>query len=235
MASVLVSPGGPALLDVGPAPLVDAHLGDGDAVEREVDLSVAGPGEPVTAAVAGPYRDRCRAVVAGEGGGRAEAVDARDLADELGGGERAAAGQGEQGRREVGDEAGDLALEGVDGRPSARGPGPTRSLAMRARPCPAMPARRSARPSTTPVRSSDRGRAAPRCPGRGGASGGAGWAASARPRGRPGGRRAGAARARARRAARPAGPARGAPPGRPRARRWGRSCRARAPSGGRRP
>jgi hypothetical protein len=43
-----------------------------------------------------------------------EPCDAGDLADQLGGGQHAAAVFGQQPRREVRDELGQLALEGVD-------------------------------------------------------------------------------------------------------------------------
>src|SRR5207249_10870118 len=57
---------------------------------------------------------RCRAVVTGERGLRVEARDAGRLADQLGRRERTAAGQRQQIRTEALDQAGDLALEGVD-------------------------------------------------------------------------------------------------------------------------
>jgi hypothetical protein len=105
---------GSSVLEVSLAWALALELGDRDPMEPHVELSVARAAEPVALVVGGPDRDRCRAVVAGKGGGRAEAADAGRLADELGRGERAAADQGEQRRREDSHESADLALEGVD-------------------------------------------------------------------------------------------------------------------------
>ena len=52
--------------------------------------------------------------MAGEGRRRAEAADARGLAHELGRGQRPAALERQQRRREGGDQAGELALQAVD-------------------------------------------------------------------------------------------------------------------------
>ena len=89
--------------------------------------------------VARPDRHRGGAVVAGEGRLRAEAADARRLADELGGGERAAAGRasrrrGERRPRGGRSRARGASMVGVSSRIRA-----TRSRAMRAT-APASPA-----------------------------------------------------------------------------------------------
>ena len=89
---------------------VAARAGDGDAVDGGVDLAVAAAVEPVAVGVARADRDRRDAGGAGELGLAAEALGAGDLADELGGGQRPEAGLGEQLRRELRDELGDLAL-----------------------------------------------------------------------------------------------------------------------------
>jgi hypothetical protein len=72
------------LLVVGLAEAVHTDLGDGDAVDRGVELSVAGAGEAdASGGVAGPDRDRGDAGVAGERGLGFAPADARGLADEL--------------------------------------------------------------------------------------------------------------------------------------------------------
>ena len=103
------------MLKVRAAAVVDPKLGDGDPVEREVDLAIAAPAQAEAGDVARPDRYRRRAIVAGERLLGAEAADPGRLADDLGGGQRSAAGQAEQGRRERGDQGLDLALERPDG------------------------------------------------------------------------------------------------------------------------
>ena len=75
-----------------------------------VDLAVAAAVEAVAVGLAGADRDRGDAGGAGELGVGGEAAGAGDLADELGRGQRPEAGLGEQLRRDLGDELGDLAL-----------------------------------------------------------------------------------------------------------------------------
>src|SRR4051794_19736837 len=72
-------------VEVGAGLGVAAGAGDGDAVDRGVDLAVAAAVEAVTIGVARADGDRCQAGGACELGVRREAVDAGDLADELGG------------------------------------------------------------------------------------------------------------------------------------------------------
>ena len=93
---------------------VAAGAGDGDAVDGGVDLAVAAAVEAVAVGVAGADRDRGQAGGAGELGVGGEAVGAGDLADELGRGQWPEAGLGEQLRRDLGDEGGDLGLERLD-------------------------------------------------------------------------------------------------------------------------
>jgi SAM-dependent methyltransferase/antitoxin (DNA-binding transcriptional repressor) of toxin-antitoxin stability system len=90
------------------------ELSDGNAVQGGVELTVATTAEPVADVVAGPDRQRRRAVVTREGGPMPEASHAGGLADELGRGERSAAGELEQAGREARGQGGDLALETVD-------------------------------------------------------------------------------------------------------------------------
>jgi hypothetical protein len=59
--------------------------------------------------------DRCDPGCSGELGVAREPVRSGDLADEFGGGQRAAARLGDQLRRELADQLGDLALERLDG------------------------------------------------------------------------------------------------------------------------
>src|SRR4051812_40299740 len=107
--------GGQAVIDVGPARSAQADLGYGDPVEGDVQLPVPAAVEAMTDGVAGPDRDRCGAGLEGEGGPRVEATDACRLADDLGGGQRATAGELKEGRGEPADEVGDLALEAAHG------------------------------------------------------------------------------------------------------------------------
>ena len=114
---------GASVLEVRLARALALELGDRDAVEGHVELAVAGPAQAVALGVARPDRQRRRAVVAGEGGPRAEPADPRRLADELGRRQRSAAREGQQRRGEVGDQAADLALERVDRRGQLADPG----------------------------------------------------------------------------------------------------------------
>ena len=93
---------------------------------RGVDLAVAAAIEAVAVGLAGADRDRREPGGAGELGVGGEALGAGDLADELGGGQRPEPGLGEQLRRDLGDEVGDLGLERVDRRRSARAGGAAR-------------------------------------------------------------------------------------------------------------
>ena len=90
--------------EVGGALGVQAALGDGEAVQRAVELAVAAVVEAVALGSSGGGGDRRRAGGAGELGVGGEAGDVGDLAEQLGGGQDAAAAFGEQPRRERGDE-----------------------------------------------------------------------------------------------------------------------------------
>ena len=89
---------------------------DGEAVQGAVELAVAAAVEAVAVGVARGGGDRRAAGGARELGVGREAVGAGDLADELGGGQGAAAALGEQLRRVAFDERGELCLELVDAR-----------------------------------------------------------------------------------------------------------------------
>ncbi len=89
-----------------------ASAGDDDAVQRRVDLAVAAAIKPAALGVARAGWDRCDGR-ASELGRRGEALDPGDLTDELGDGQRPKAGLVEQLRRDLPNELGDLALEGV--------------------------------------------------------------------------------------------------------------------------
>src|SRR4051794_6717329 len=71
---------------------VAAQAGDGDAVDRGVDLAVAAAVEAVAVGLAGTDWDRGDAGGPGELGVACEATGAGDLADQLGGDQRAEAG-----------------------------------------------------------------------------------------------------------------------------------------------
>jgi hypothetical protein len=81
----------------------------------QVELAVAAAVEAVALRSAGGCGDRSRSGAAGELGVAGEASDVGDLAQELGGGQEAAAAFGQQSGRERGDERGELGLEVVDG------------------------------------------------------------------------------------------------------------------------
>jgi hypothetical protein len=93
---------------------VAAGAGDGDAVDRGVDLAVAAAVEAVAVGRAGADGDWCQAGGARELGVGGEAGGAGDLADELGCRQWPEAGLGEQLRRDLRDELGDLGLERLD-------------------------------------------------------------------------------------------------------------------------
>jgi hypothetical protein len=67
---------------------VAAGAGDGDAVNRGVDLAVAAAGEAVAVGLARTDRDRGQAGGASQHGVSHEALCSGDLADELGRGQR---------------------------------------------------------------------------------------------------------------------------------------------------
>jgi hypothetical protein len=94
---------------------VQAAFGDREAMQGAVELAVAAAVEAVALGSSGGCGDRCRAGGAGELGVAGEAGDAGDLAEQLGGGQDAAAAFGQQSRRERGDERGELGFEVVDG------------------------------------------------------------------------------------------------------------------------
>ena len=97
--------------DVVPGLGVAAQAGDGDAMDRRVDLAVAAAVEAVAVGLAGADGDRSDAGGAGELGVVGEPGGAGDLADELGRGQRPEAGLGQQLRRDPGDKLCDLGLE----------------------------------------------------------------------------------------------------------------------------
>ena len=99
---------------------VVAGLGEREAVERAVELAVAAGVEAVAIGASRGRGDRRGAGDAGELGVAGEACDAGDLADQLGGGQRAAAAVGEQPRRERGDERGEFGSRSVIARVSSR-------------------------------------------------------------------------------------------------------------------
>ena len=66
-----------------------ADLGDGHDVEAEVELAIASAGKPVAHHLAGGHLGGGGAGVAGERGGRAEATNITDVAEDLAGGQRA--------------------------------------------------------------------------------------------------------------------------------------------------
>jgi hypothetical protein len=86
-------------LEVGAGRRVDASLRDRDPVQGAVQLAVAAAIEPVALVLARAGVERCDAGVAGKLGIGAEAGDRSDFAEQLGGGQAAAAGQFEQPRR----------------------------------------------------------------------------------------------------------------------------------------
>ncbi len=93
---------------------MDACLRDRDAVQGAVELAVAAAVEPVALVLAAACFEWCDAGVAGELGVGVEAFDRADLAEQLRGAERAAAGQGKQRRRGLLDPGLELAVEGED-------------------------------------------------------------------------------------------------------------------------
>jgi hypothetical protein len=95
-------------VEVGLCLGVASRTGDGDAMQRGVDLAVPAAIEAMAVGLAGADRDRRHAGGAGELGLAAEALGAGDLADELGRGQGPETGLGEQVRRDLGDEIGDL-------------------------------------------------------------------------------------------------------------------------------
>jgi hypothetical protein len=93
---------------------VQARLGDGESVQRAVELAVAAAVEAMAVGAARGCWDRCGRRGARELGVGGEALDAGDFADQLGGGQHAAAALGQQPRRERGDQRRELTLERVD-------------------------------------------------------------------------------------------------------------------------
>jgi hypothetical protein len=87
---------------------VAAGAGDGDAVDGGVDLAVGAAIEAVSVGSSRAGGDRCDAAGAGELGVGGEAIGAGDLTDELGRGQRPAAALGDEPRRDLGDQVGDL-------------------------------------------------------------------------------------------------------------------------------
>src|SRR5207245_5127919 len=106
--------GGHPLGEVVTARALALELGDRDPVESDIKLTIAAAVEAMADRVARPDWDRGRAVVAGEGGARAEATDAGRLSDELGRRQMTATGEGQERRRNARGERPHLALEAVD-------------------------------------------------------------------------------------------------------------------------
>src|SRR5215207_3306310 len=79
-----------------------ARFRDRDSIEGRVELAVAAAVEAVALDAAGAGLEWCDATMSGELGVALEAADRADLGEQLGGGERTAAGQLEQCRRSLG-------------------------------------------------------------------------------------------------------------------------------------
>jgi len=101
-------------LQVGTSRRVHACLRDRDPVQGAVELAVAGAVEAVTLPLARGGEQGCGAGVFRELRIASEALDARDLAHEIGGGQGAAADDVEQLLGLVGEQRLELALELVD-------------------------------------------------------------------------------------------------------------------------
>ena len=91
-----------------------AALGDGDAVEGAVELAVAAAVEAMALVFAGAGVEWCDAGVAGELRVCWEAVDRADLAEQLRGAQRTAAGKLQQPGRQCGRACVELAVELAD-------------------------------------------------------------------------------------------------------------------------
>jgi len=182
-------------LEVGASGWMDACLRDRDSVQGAVELAVAAAVEPVASVLAAAGFEWCDAGVAGESGVGVEAFDRADLAEQLGGAERAAAGQGKQRRRGLLDPGLELAVEGEGPCGSASGSG--RRARVRSAPAPSA---RCHAACGRPAQAKPCGRGRPAGPsagdrGRAAASAAAAAPASARRRGRHGGRQAASTRA----------------------------------------
>ena len=68
---------------IGPTGGVLTNLGKGHDMQAEVELAVAGAGEPVADNISGGHVDRGGAGVGGERGGGAESIDGADAAEDL--------------------------------------------------------------------------------------------------------------------------------------------------------
>ena len=101
-------------LEVGTRGRVDTALGNRDPVQGAVELAVAAAVEPVAPVFAGAGFERCDAGVAGELRVGVEAFDRSDLAEQLGGADRAAAGQCQERRRGLRGRCLQLAVEFED-------------------------------------------------------------------------------------------------------------------------
>ena len=102
---------------------VAAGAGECDAVDCGVELAVAAAVQTVSLGLAGADGNRRDAGRAGELGFSGKAVGAGDLAQQLARGQRPKAGLGEQLRRVLGGQLGDLGLERVgSGRQIAQSP-----------------------------------------------------------------------------------------------------------------
>ena len=144
----------PSLLKIRAAAVVDPQLGDGDPVERDVELAVAAPAQAEAGGVARPDRDGRRAVVAGERRLGAEAADAGRLADHLGGSERPQPGRASR----VGASAATrVSISRSSGADASSTRDPTDEVAGDAGGRSARPARRASRSARTAARSSERG------------------------------------------------------------------------------
>jgi len=100
--------------EVGARGGMDARLRDRDSIEGRVELAVAAAVEAVALDAAGAGLEWCDATMSGELGVALEAADRADLGEQLGGGERTAAGQLEQCRRSLGGPLLELTVELAD-------------------------------------------------------------------------------------------------------------------------
>jgi hypothetical protein len=105
-----------SLGDVVPTDALEAHLGDGDPMQGNVELAIAATIEPKAVGTAGPNGDWCSAIVHGECGSRLEAPDAGDLTDQLGRGERSTALQGDETGGQLSGPSRDFALQVGDSK-----------------------------------------------------------------------------------------------------------------------
>ena len=90
---------------------MDPQLGDGDAMQRRVQLAVAHPGQAMALPGSGQARQRRSPGVHGQGRLGPEPAHASDLGDDLGRGQHPTPGQAEQPRAHPRHPATQLGLE----------------------------------------------------------------------------------------------------------------------------